>query len=88
MHPTRSRKSHQQRCVHHRAVSSDSYDFFNILTGPELLDQVEILLPDHRERLFPPTETLSMFLAQAPEHRPFLSASSQLMPPLNVWLAV
>ncbi len=65
MHPTRSRKSHQQRCVHHRAVNSDSYDFFNILTGPELLDQVEILLPDHRERLFPPTETLSMFLAQA-----------------------
>ena len=50
MHPTRSRKSHQQRCVHHRAVNSDSYDFFNILTGPELLDQVEILLPDHRER--------------------------------------
>ncbi len=26
---------------------------------------MEILLPDHRERLFPPTETLSMFLAQA-----------------------
>ena len=65
MHPTRSRKVHQQRCVHHRVVNSDSYDFFNILTGPELLDQVEILLPDHRERLFPPTETLSMFLAQA-----------------------
>lgn len=65
MHPTRSRKVHQQRCVRSRATNSDSYDFFNILTGPELLDQVENLLPDHRERLFPPTETLSMFLAQA-----------------------
>jgi hypothetical protein len=37
---------------------------FNLLTGPQLLDQVEALLPEHRERLFPPTETLSMFLAQ------------------------
>lgn len=36
-----------------------------MLTGPELLEEVESLLPDHRERLFPPTETLSMFLAQA-----------------------
>ncbi len=65
MHPTRSAKLHQQRRVNNRAANSNSYDFFNLLTGPELLDQVEILLPDHRERLFPPTETLSMFLAQA-----------------------
>jgi hypothetical protein len=65
MHPTRSTKFQQQRCVRNRATNSDSYDFFNVLTGPELLDQVEVLLPNHRERLFPPTETLSMFLAQA-----------------------
>jgi hypothetical protein len=65
MHPTRSTKLQQQRCVLNRATNIDSYDFFNVLTGPELLDQVEVLLPDHRERLFPPTETLSMFLAQA-----------------------
>jgi hypothetical protein len=37
---------------------------FNLLTGPQVLDRVEALLPEHRERLFPPTETLSMFLAQ------------------------
>jgi hypothetical protein len=37
---------------------------FNLLTGPQLFDRVEALLPEHRERLFPPTETLSMFLAQ------------------------
>jgi hypothetical protein len=34
---------------------------FNLRTGPQLLDRVEALLPEHRERLFPPTETLSMF---------------------------
>jgi len=65
MHPTRSVQIHQQRRIRNRASSSDSYDFFNMLTSPELLDQVEVLLPDHRERLYPPTETLSMFLAQA-----------------------
>jgi len=65
MHPTRSAQIHQQRRIRNRASNSDSYEFFNLLTSPELLDQVEVLLPDHRERLFPPTETLSMFLAQA-----------------------
>ena len=65
MHPTRSLHTQQQRRVNQHFSSSDSYDFFNVLTSPELLDQVETLLPDHRERLFPPTETLSMFLAQA-----------------------
>jgi len=46
-------------------VTSDSHAFFNLLTGPQWFDQVEALLPAHRERLFPPTETLSMFLGQA-----------------------
>jgi len=55
----------QQKRIRRHAVNSDSFQFFNLLTSPELLDQVESLLPDHRERLFPPTETLSMFLAQA-----------------------
>jgi hypothetical protein len=55
----------QQQRVRSHAADSDPYTCFNLLTGPELLDQVESLLPPHRERLFPPTETLSMFLAQA-----------------------
>ena len=55
----------QQRQVRSHARNSDAYVFFNLLTGPEFLDKVESLLPTHRERLFPPTETLSMFLAQA-----------------------
>ena len=55
----------QQRRVRSQARSSDAYAFFNLLTGSELFDKVESVLPDHRERRFPPTETLSMFLAQA-----------------------
>jgi hypothetical protein len=51
--------------VREYAGSADSYAMFNLLTGPQLLERVEALLPEHRERLFPPTETLSMFLAQA-----------------------
>lgn len=64
MHPNPRVQAQQQRIRKH-ANNSDAYSFFNLLTGPELLDQVESLLPQHRERLFPPTETLSMFLAQA-----------------------
>lgn len=63
MHPSPSAHAQQQRIRNH-ASNSDAYSFFNLLTSPELLDQVESLLPQHRERLFPPTETLSMFLAQ------------------------
>lgn len=65
MHPSQRANRHQQKRLRHRASNCDSYTFFNLLTDPRLLDQVESLLPEHRERLFPPTETLSMFLAQA-----------------------
>ena len=41
------------------------YTFLNTLTCPEWLTVVEDLLLEHRERQFPPTKTLSMFLAQA-----------------------
>lgn len=64
MHINRSVLSQQHR-VHRYAAASDAFGFFNQLTSPELLDTLESTLPDHRERLFPPTETLSMFLAQA-----------------------
>ena len=58
-------RAQQQRRVRAQVDDSDSYAFFNLLTGPELLDKVESVLPRHRERKFPPTETLSMFLCQA-----------------------
>jgi len=62
-----SQRAREQQCVRirQRASHCDSYTFFNALTAPHWLDQVESLLPAHRERLFPPTETLSMFLSQA-----------------------
>jgi hypothetical protein len=65
MQPTQRDCLHQQKRIRSHAASSDSYAFFNLLTDSEFLDPVESLLPAHRERLFPPTETLSMFLAQA-----------------------
>jgi hypothetical protein len=64
MNPNQRPRSGQQARVSHHARNADSFAFFNLLTGPQLLDRVEAQLPGHRERTFPPTETLSMFLAQ------------------------
>lgn len=65
MHRKLSVRAQQQRRVRGQVDSSDAYAFFDLLTSPELLSTVGSLLPVHRERLFPPTTTLSMFLAQA-----------------------
>lgn len=65
MDSIRRARAHQQRRVQSHANDSDALAFFNLLTSSELLDEVESLLPEYRERLYPPTETLSMFLAQA-----------------------
>ena len=65
MHANQNAHTWQQKRVRKQAVKSDAYAFFNLLTSSQMLDKVESLLPEHRERLFPPTETLSMFMAQA-----------------------
>ncbi len=65
MDATHKATSRQRHAISAKAGSVDAHAFFNLLTGPELFDAVELALPAHRERLFPPTETLSMFLAQA-----------------------
>ena len=65
MNATLSSSQYQQQRVSACRSSSDSYRFFNLLTSDTLLDAVEELLPDHRERVFPPTETLALFLEQA-----------------------
>ena len=67
----------QRSQISKQAKTLDPYRFFNLLTGPELLDAVEEQLPEHRERLFPPTETLSIFLAQV------LSADSSCQQAVN-----
>jgi hypothetical protein len=63
-HSNRNPLQFQQTRIQKHAKNTNSYQFFNTLTGPELFSEVEALLPEHRERVFPPTETLSMFLAQ------------------------
>ena len=65
MHANHKVRAQQQRRIRKQISHCDSYSFFNVLTSAPLLDKVESLLPKHRERLFPPTETLSMFIAQA-----------------------
>lgn len=66
MTPNNKLVHYKQQRIQSLVKNSDSYRFFNLLTGPDLLLKVEALLPEsHRERQFPPTETLSMFLAQA-----------------------
>lgn len=50
--------------VQTHAKHSTAFDFFNALTHGDIFGHLESGLPVHRERLFPPTETLSMFVAQ------------------------
>ena len=61
---TSQKRLHQQHLTH-QAHNTHAYTFFNILTSPQLLDIVEQQQPVHRERLYTPTTTLSLFLAQA-----------------------
>lgn len=63
MHPNRRVRSQQRRTLR-QIGKTDAYAFFDLLTDEATLDQVESLLPTHRERLLPPTETLAMFMAK------------------------
>lgn len=65
---SRHRRAHRQSPVagEVKEVMQEvsSMHFFNLLTSPELLETVEALLPEYRERDYPPTVALSMFLSQ------------------------
>ena len=65
MHHTLSSVRTQQRFIQSQRIESDCQSTFNLLTSNILFDEVEKRLPEHRERLFPPTETLAMFVTQA-----------------------
>lgn len=52
-----------------------------MLTSPELIETTEALMPAHRERLYPPTVTLSMFMNQA------LEADGSCQNAVNGWAA-
>lgn len=65
MYPKYHPRAQQQRRLRQHIHRSHAETFFNLLTCPELLGEVESLVPPHRKGVFSPTETLSMFLAQA-----------------------
>jgi hypothetical protein len=73
---------HQRRSrITRRSESTEAVDFFNVLTSEELLQSTESLLPKHRERLYPPTVTLSMFMRQT------LEADASCQKAVNGWAA-
>lgn len=57
----------RQTRIERQAKATQAVEFFNVLTSPKLLDTTEALLPEHRERLYPPTVALSMFMRQVLE---------------------
>lgn len=63
-HNFNRRSAQQQRCLAKHTQKVDANHFFNLLTDSRMLDMVEAQLPEHRERQFPPTVTLAMFLGQ------------------------
>ena len=71
----------RQSSIGRRARATEAVEFFNVLTSPELLATTEALLPEHRERLYPPTVTLSMFMRQV------LEADGSCQKAVNGWAA-
>jgi Transposase DDE domain len=63
-HNVNGRFAQQQRRLAKRAQKVDANHFFNLLTDSRMLGMVEAQLPEHRERQFPPTVALAMFLGQ------------------------
>ena len=55
---------HFRKRIRQAVSTADSLSFFNLLTGATLLAELEALLPEYRERKYPPTVTLAMFLGQ------------------------
>jgi hypothetical protein len=76
-----ARRQQQQRKVRRKAGRLQAVDFFNALTAPALLEVTEAHLPAHRERLYPPTQTLSMFLKQV------LEQDGSCQQAVNAWAA-
>ena len=71
----------RRKSIGSRARSTQAVEFFNVLTSPQLLQTSQTLLPEHRERLYPPTVTLSMFMRQA------LQADGSCQKAVNGWAA-
>ena len=73
---------HQRRsAIARRGKAAHAVEFFNVLTSPALLEATESVLPEHRERLYPPTVALSMFMRQV------LEADGSCQKAVNGWAA-
>lgn len=70
-----------QKAIGRRARQAHAVELFNVLTGSELLELTEAYLPEHRERLYPPTVTLSMFMMQV------LNEDGSCQKAVNGWAA-
>ena len=75
----RSTLHQRRRNIDRRA--SQAVEFFNVLTSPQLLETAEAQLPEHRERLYPPMVTLSMFMRQV------LDTDGSCQKAVNSWAA-
>ena len=73
-------RQHRSR-ISRQIRRAGAVDFFNLLTGPELLEMTETHLPEHRERLYPPTVALSMFMKQS------LEVDRSCQRAVNAWAA-
>ena len=69
----------QRKSVSKMRDQADSTLFFNALTDEGMFEKLESLLPEYRERVYTPTDTLSMFLAQA------LNADRSCQSAVNEW---
>ena len=65
MYPICKARARQDRKAIVQVSERGAEAFFDLLTGLELFEVVESALPPYRKRQYFPTETLSMFLAQA-----------------------
>ncbi|HET9642017.1 MAG TPA: IS4 family transposase, partial [Burkholderiaceae bacterium] len=73
---------HQRRnSIRRRAKSTEAVEYFNALTSAELIETTEAVLPEHRERLYPPAVTLGMFMRQT------LEADGSCQKAVNGWAA-
>ncbi len=79
----RSARRQQQSKIKSRAracgTATQAVEYFNVLTSPEMLATTERLMPEHRERLYPPTVALSMFMRQV------LDADHSCQKAVNGW---
>lgn len=54
----------QKKKLHHLAKNTDATHFLNVLSNKGLVETIKKNTPEHRERIYTPLKTLSMFLAQ------------------------